>query len=71
LFGLFGALHLLAFAGFGFLALAALLGQLFFLATDQLGLAAGFLLATGEFGFIDARRGRLGRSGDGRGSHRR
>jgi hypothetical protein len=50
-----------ALAGFLLLALLALGGQLFFLAADQLGLAAGFLLAAGEFGFVRAlRRGRLG-----------
>ena len=63
LLGLFGALGLLAFAGFGFFAQAALLGQFFFLAADQLGLAARFFLAAGEFGFVDLRRG--GRGCDG------
>ena len=49
-----------AFLGFalallGFLALAALFGQVFFLAADQLGLAARFFFAAGQFGLVDAR----------------
>ena len=58
LLGLFGELGLLAFARFGFFAQATLLDQFFFLAADQFGLAARLFLAAGEFGFIDARRGR-------------
>jgi hypothetical protein len=63
LLGLFGALGLfglLAFAGFGFFAQAPLLDQFFFLAADQLGLAARFFLAAGQFGFVDVGRGRCG-----------
>src|SRR5205085_4723390 len=56
--GLFGR----AGARFLFLALAALGSQLFFLAADQLGLAAGFLLAPGELGIVGA--GWLRRLGD-------
>ena len=43
------------------LALAALLGQLFFLAAQQLGLAARLVLAALELGLVDHRRGRRGR----------
>ena len=60
LLGLFGALGLLAFARLGFFAHAALLDQFFFLAADQLGLAARFFLAAGQFGFVDVRRGGRG-----------
>ena len=44
-----------ALARFGFFAQAALFGQLFFLAADQLGLAARFFLAAREFGVVDRR----------------
>ena len=58
-----GGLLTLAFglgrcAGFGFLALFALLGQLFFLTTQQLGLLACLLLATGQFFLVNHRCGR-------------
>ncbi len=68
LLGLFSALGLfglLAFAGFSFFAQAPFLDQFFFLAADQLGLAARFFLAAGQFGLVHvgcSRRGggRLG-----------
>src|SRR5206468_4149523 len=49
--GLFGG----ALARFLLFALAALCLQLFFLAADQFGLAARFLLAAGEFGIVGTR----------------
>ena len=53
----FGAGTLFGFALFLFLTLAAALGQLFFLATDQLGLAAGFFLAAQQLFRIHSRSG--------------
>jgi hypothetical protein len=66
LFGALGLFGLLAFAGFGFFAQTALLDQLFFLAADQLGLAARVFLAASQFGLVDVGCG--GRSGRSLGS---
>jgi hypothetical protein len=49
---LFGSI---TFARFLLFAQAAFFGQLFFLAADQLGLAAGFFLAAGELGIVNQR----------------
>jgi hypothetical protein len=60
------ALRRLALARFLLLALAALFGQLFFLAADQFGLPTGFFLAAGELGVVNERgRGASGTSGSG------
>src|SRR5207245_9773638 len=52
--------------GFLLFALTAALGQLFFLAAQQLGLAVGLVLAALQLGVVDHRCGRRGLLGSGR-----
>jgi len=55
--GAFSGFGLGLLTGFGFFALAAFFGQLFFLAADQFGLPACFFFTTGQFSVVNGRFG--------------